>query len=97
MVNKASLPSRCTDSVMRPIEAIMDYFDTCRKGRFASSLVVAKEIEFEMGLEPSLPSSFQAQSASPPFLLFFLAKAHLTPFNYCASLIYLLQSEKSYF
>jgi hypothetical protein len=33
----------------------MDYFDTYRNDGFASSMVSAKEIAFELGFEPSFP------------------------------------------
>ncbi|XP_066333369.1 uncharacterized protein [Miscanthus floridulus] len=40
---------------MRQIEGIMDYFETYRNNGFASSMVIAKEIASEMGVEPSFP------------------------------------------
>ena len=45
----------CIDSAMRQIEGIMDYFETYRNNGFASSMVIAKEIASEMGVEPSFP------------------------------------------
>ena len=45
----------CIDSAMRQIEGIMDYFETYRNNGFASSMVIAKEIASEMGVESSFP------------------------------------------
>ncbi|XP_066323956.1 uncharacterized protein [Miscanthus floridulus] len=59
VVNKVSKKlqssSMCIDSAMRQIEGIMDYFETYRNNGFASSMVIAKEIASEMGVEPSFP------------------------------------------
>jgi hypothetical protein len=59
VVNKVSKKlqslSMCIDSAMRQIEGIMDYFETYRNDGFASSMVSAKEIASEMGVEPSFP------------------------------------------
>jgi len=45
----------CIDSAMRQIKGIMDYFETYRNDGFASSMVIAKEIASEIGVEPSFP------------------------------------------
>jgi hypothetical protein len=59
VVNKISKklqsPSMCIESIMQHIQGIMDYFETYRNDGFASSMINAKEIAFEMGVEPSFP------------------------------------------
>jgi hypothetical protein len=52
---KLQSPSMCIESTMQHIQGIMDYFKTYRNDGFASSMINAKEIAFEMGVEPSFP------------------------------------------
>jgi hypothetical protein len=58
-VNKVSKqlqsPSMCIDATLMRIEDTMSYFQNYRNNGFASSLIIAKEIASELGVEPSLP------------------------------------------
>jgi hypothetical protein len=58
-VNKVSKqlqsPSICIDATLMRIEDTMSYFQNYRNNGFASSLIIAKEIASELGVEPSFP------------------------------------------
>jgi hypothetical protein len=45
----------CIDSVLQQIESMKKYFDNYRNEGFASSMIIAKGIAIEMGVEPSFP------------------------------------------
>ena len=52
---KLQSPSMCIDATLKHIESIVNYFGNYRNEGFASSLVIAKDIASEMGVEPSFP------------------------------------------
>jgi hypothetical protein len=56
-VNKVSKqlqsPSMCLDATLKNIEGAMKFFEYCRNEGFASSLIIAREIASELGVEPS--------------------------------------------
>jgi hypothetical protein len=58
---KLQSPSMCIDSTLQQIEGIRTYFLNFRNDGFASSLIIAKEIASEMGVEPSLPVKRKSQ------------------------------------
>jgi hypothetical protein len=45
----------CIDSTLQMIQGVVSYFDTYREEGFASSVITAKEIASDMGVEPTLP------------------------------------------
>jgi hypothetical protein len=59
VVNKVSKKlqssSMCIASAMQQIKGIMDYFETYRNDGFESSMIIAKEIASELGVQPSFP------------------------------------------
>jgi len=48
-------PSMCIDGTLKSIEDTMSFFENYRNEGFASSLVIAKKIASELGVEPSFP------------------------------------------
>ncbi|XP_062203442.1 uncharacterized protein LOC133905697 [Phragmites australis] len=52
---KLQSPSMCIESTLQQIEGIMNYFHSYRNEGFASSLIIAKDIASEMGVEASFP------------------------------------------
>ncbi|XP_072149505.1 uncharacterized protein [Setaria viridis] len=58
-VNKVSKnvqsPSISIESTLQHIEGMINYFNTYRNEGFASSMIIAKEIASELGVEPSFP------------------------------------------
>jgi hypothetical protein len=58
-VNKVSKllqsPSMCLDATLKNIEGAMKFFEYYRNEGFASSLIIAREIASELGVEPSFP------------------------------------------
>ncbi|PVH66117.1 hypothetical protein PAHAL_1G153300 [Panicum hallii] len=60
-VNKVSKqlqsPSMCIDATLMRIEDTVSYFQNYRNNGFASSLIIAKEIASELGVEPSFPGN----------------------------------------
>ncbi|AQK80302.1 General transcription factor 2-related zinc finger protein, partial [Zea mays] len=59
LVNKVSKQlqssSMCIDATLMRIEDTVNYFQNYRNNGFASSLIIAKEIASELGVEPSFP------------------------------------------
>ena len=45
----------CIDATLQHIEGTANFFENYRNEGFASSLVTAKEIASEMGVQPSFP------------------------------------------
>ncbi|KAL5647814.1 hypothetical protein ACJX0J_042169, partial [Zea mays] len=58
-INKVSKqlqsPSMCLDATLKNIEGAMKFFEYYRNEGFASSLIIAREIASELGVEPSFP------------------------------------------
>jgi hypothetical protein len=58
-VNKVSKQlqssSMCLDATLKNIEGAMKFFEYYRNEVFASSLIIAREIALELGVEPSFP------------------------------------------
>ena len=58
-VNKVSKklqsPDMCIDSTVQQIQGMMQYFETYRNEGFSSSLIIAKGIASDMGVEASFP------------------------------------------
>jgi hypothetical protein len=52
---KLQSPSMCIDSTLQLIQGVVSYFDTYREEGFASSVITAKEIASDMGVEPTFP------------------------------------------
>ena len=52
---KLQSPSMCIDATLQHIEGTVNFFENYRNEGFASSLVTAKEIASEMGVQPSFP------------------------------------------
>uniref|UniRef100_A0ACD5X6X0 Uncharacterized protein n=1 Tax=Avena sativa TaxID=4498 RepID=A0ACD5X6X0_AVESA len=52
---KLQSPSMCVDSTLQQIEGIMHFFDKYRNEGFASSLIIAKKLGSDMGIEHSFP------------------------------------------
>ncbi|CAN6242903.1 unnamed protein product [Urochloa humidicola] len=52
---KLQSPTVCLDAMLQHIEGTVRYFETYRNEGFASSLITAKEIASEMGVQPSFP------------------------------------------
>ena len=52
---KLQSPSMCIDATLQHIEGTANFFENYRNEGFASSLVTAKEIASEMGVQPSFP------------------------------------------
>lgn len=48
-------PSISIESTLQHIEGMINYFNTYRNEGFASSMIIAKEIASELGVEPSFP------------------------------------------
>ena len=57
---KLQSSSMCLHSTLEQIDGIMSYFDKYRNEGFASSMVVAKNIAFVMGVEASFPVKHRA-------------------------------------
>jgi hypothetical protein len=59
VVNKVSKKlqssSMCIASAMQQIKGITDYFETYRNDGFESSMIIAKEIASELGVQPAFP------------------------------------------
>ena len=52
---KLQSPSMCIDATLQHIESTVEYFGNYRNEGFASSLIIAKEIASDMGVQPSFP------------------------------------------
>ncbi|XBI11435.1 hypothetical protein VPH35_138496 [Triticum aestivum] len=52
---KLQSPSMCIETALKQIDGMRTYFDTYREEGFDSSVIIAKEIVAEMGVEPSFP------------------------------------------
>lgn len=52
---KLQSPSMCIDGTLKSIEDTICFFENYRNEGFASSLITAKEIASELGLQPSFP------------------------------------------
>nr|TKW14774.1 hypothetical protein SEVIR_5G188900v2 [Setaria viridis] len=63
-VNKVSKklqsPAMCIDSTLKQIQGIMQYFENYRNEGFSSSLIIAKGIATDMGVEASFPEKRRA-------------------------------------
>nr|TKW33479.1 hypothetical protein SEVIR_2G238766v2 [Setaria viridis] len=63
-VNKVSKklqsPAICIDSTLKQIQGIMQYFENYRNEGFSSSLIIAKGIATDMGVEASFPEKRRA-------------------------------------
>jgi hypothetical protein len=58
---KLQSPSMCIDTTLQQIEDMRNYFDNYRNQGFASSMITAKTIASEMGVEPSFQVNRPAQ------------------------------------
>jgi hypothetical protein len=58
---KLQSPSMCIDTTLQQIEDMRNYFDNYRNQGFASSMITAKTIASEMGVEPSFQVKRPAQ------------------------------------